>query len=201
MECGGVISEVNCVPYNASSQAEECEIMSQFFGSDLNFDTQSFFWADQEANANYFEHLFGNSNSTDSDDSNNVSFIAPPISEYESYLCNSNEALGINIKSYLSSGDLSLVQEQNANTYLNLIPNPMNKENLYSIFNGDASNEEGSDSSRTLLKSAGISELTTQQKRKFNELDGPNGSPETKAPVSDTPSYFSTHVSQINFRS
>jgi hypothetical protein len=192
MECEGVISEMNCVSYNASNQVEECEIMSQFFSSDLNFDAQSFFWADQSANANYFEHLFGNSNSTDSNDGNNVSFIAPPIAEYESYLSNSNEVLGVNINSYPSSLDMSLVQEQNANTYLNLTPDPKNKEIFYSISNEDAGNEERCDSSRTLLKSAGISESTKRQKRKLNELDGPNGSPETKALVSDTPLIFNT---------
>lgn len=190
MECGGVISEVNCVPnYNASNQADECEMMmSQFFGSDLNFDAQSFFWADQAANANYFEHIFGNSNSTESNDGSNASFIAPPIiSEYESYLNNSNEAVGININSYPSSMDLCLVQEQNANAYLNLNPNPTNKENFYPNFDEDASNEERSDLGMNLLKSAGLSESTTRQKRKFDELDSPDRGPGKKATVSDTP--------------
>ncbi|KAF3333882.1 Transcription factor bHLH84 [Carex littledalei] len=184
MECGGVISEVNCVTYNTSNQADECEMMSQFFSSELNFDAQSFFLADQAANVNYFEHLFGHANSTDSNDLNNVSFIAPPVSEYKSYYQNgANEALDININSYPPSVDLSLVQEQNAYTYLNLTPNPTNKENSYQNSDEDASNEEICDSGMNLLQSVGLSETTAQPKRKFDELDSPNGSPEKKAPV------------------
>ncbi|KAJ3685519.1 hypothetical protein LUZ61_014683 [Rhynchospora tenuis] len=183
MECGGVISEVNCVSYNASNQADESEIVSQFFGSELNFDTQSFFWADQDANANYFEHLFGSSYSTDSNDSNNGSLLAPS-SEYESYfLNNSNEALGLNINSYPPSVDLSLVLDQNANAYLNLTPNPTNKKNFFRNNDEDASNEEKSDSGMNLLQSVGISDTVTQQKRKFDQLDYPSGSTEKKAPV------------------
>jgi hypothetical protein len=185
MECGGVISEVNCVPYNASNQGDECEMMSQFFSSELNFDAQSFFWADQVANVNYFEHLFGHANSTDSNGVNNVSFIAPPVSEYESYFHNgSNEALGININSDPPSVDLSLVQDQNANKYLNLTPNPTYKEKFYPDSDKDVSNEEKCDSGMgmNLLQSVGLSETTTKPKRKFDELDSPNGSPEKKAP-------------------
>ncbi|KAF3333879.1 transcription factor bHLH84-like protein [Carex littledalei] len=183
MECGGVISEVNCVPYNASSQADECEMMSQFFGSELNFDMQSFFWADQAANVNYYEHLFGHANSTDNNGVNNDSFIAPPVSEYENYYQNgSNEAIGINMISYPPSVDLSLVQEQNANTYLNLTLNPTNKENFYPNSDEDASNAEKCDSGMNLLQSVGLSEMTARPKRKFNELDSPNESPERKAP-------------------
>ncbi|KAF3333881.1 Helix-loop-helix DNA-binding domain containing protein [Carex littledalei] len=182
MECGGVISEVNCVSYHAYNQADECEMMSQFFSSELNVDAQSFFWADQAANVNYFEHPFGHTNSTDCN--SDVSFIAPPVSEYESYYQNgSNEALGININSNPPSVDLSLVQEQNANTYQNLTPNPTNKENFYPNSDEDASNEEQCDSGMNLLQSVGLSEMTAQPKRKFDELDCPIGSPVKKSPM------------------
>ncbi|XP_078178611.1 uncharacterized protein LOC144572811 [Carex rostrata] len=184
MECGGVISEVNCVSYHASNQTDECEMMSQFFCSELNFDAQPFFLADQAANVNYFEHLFGHANSTDSNDLNNVSFIAPPVSEYESYYQNgSNEALGININSNPPSVDLSLFHEQTANTYLNLTPNPTNKETFYPNSDDDESNGKKCDSGMYLLQSVGLPENTAQAKRKFDELDCPIGSPEKKSPV------------------
>ncbi|XP_078178547.1 uncharacterized protein LOC144572746 [Carex rostrata] len=159
-------------------------MMSQFFSSELNFDVQSFFWADQAANVNYFEHLFGHANSTDSNGVNNDCFISPLVSEYENYYQNiSNDAIGINMNSYPPYVGLSLVQEQNANTYLNLTPNPTNTENFYPNSDEDASKEEKCDLSMNLLQSVGLSEMTARPKRKFDELDSPNGSPEKKAPV------------------
>ncbi|KAJ3674347.1 hypothetical protein LUZ60_004963 [Juncus effusus] len=156
MECGGARKEANWVShYDSTNQADESEIMAQFFSQDLNYSSQAFAW-------NEFEFS----------DTSNLNLNSNPSENESYYLNDSNEALGININSLPPSVDMSLFQEQQINQYLNLITNPNP--------NYDATNEEllRGDSRMNLPEPIGLSEQTLQHKRKFYELDNSSECPE-----------------------
>ncbi|KAL5206194.1 hypothetical protein ABZP36_034403 [Zizania latifolia] len=109
MEAGGLVADMGWTFFDLPSHGEESEMMAQLLSAfPINGEEghQDLPWLDQSSNLCYY--------------TSNASSLAA-LSEYEGYcLSGSNEALGVS--SSIAPLELSMIQEQGATEFLNLIP-------------------------------------------------------------------------------